>query len=140
MFLVMGSVSGLAALALLVGAVWGYFSQRRKMGSRVTAVGTVVELTRQPSGHDNIICPVVEFTVPSGEQIRFTSDFGTLPASHKIGQAVSVRYDPVDPHQADLESGMTIWLAPLILVFMGGIACCLAVAFLGVYGLGLSPY
>jgi hypothetical protein len=33
---------------------------------------------------------------------------------------------------------MNLWMVPLILVFMGVVACCLAVAFLGVYGLGSS--
>src|SRR3989304_2922501 len=104
MFLLMGLCSGTTALALLVGAVWAYFSQQRKMESRVAAVGTVVELTRQvtASARASIICPVVEFTASSGEKIRFTSDFGSLPASHKTGQSVTLRYDPVDPQKAEI--------------------------------------
>lgn len=140
MFLFMGLSSGLIAIGLLGGAVWAYFSQQRKFKSRVTAVGTVVELTNSvtASGRANIICPVVEFATPSGEKIRFTSDFGSLPARHKIGQSVNVRYDPLDPQKAEIESAMNLWLIPVILVFMGIIACCLAVAFLGVYKLGAS--
>jgi hypothetical protein len=142
MFLIMGLCFGLSSFALLGGAVWTFFSQQRKMENRVTAVGSVVELTTRvtTSGRASMICPIVEFTAPSGEKIRFTSDFGSRPAGHKIGQSVNVRYDPVDPQQAEIESAMTLWLTPLIMVIMGIIVCCLAVSFLALYGIGGSSF
>jgi hypothetical protein len=142
MFLIMGLCFGLSSFALLGGAVWTFFSQQRKMENRVTAVGNVVELTTRvtTSGRASMICPIVEFTAPSGEKIRFTSDFGSRPAGHKIGQSVNVRYDPVDPQQAEIESAMTLWLTPLIMVIMGIIVCCLAVSFLALYGIGGSSF
>jgi len=82
-----------------------------------------------------MLCPVVEFTASSGEKIKFTSEFGTLPASHKIGQSVTVRYDAVEPQKAEIESTTTRWLGPLVYVFMGVIACCLSVFFLAFYAL-----
>jgi hypothetical protein len=142
MFLIMGLCFGLSALALLGGAVWAYFNQQRKMERRVAAAGTVVELTTRAttSGRSSIICPVVEFTATSGEKIRFISDFGSRPAGHKVGQSVNVRYDTDDPQKAEIDSAMNLWLIPLILVFMGVVACCLAVAFLGVYELGALSF
>ena len=135
MFLLIGLLSGFAAVALLIGAVWTYFSQQRKLESRVATTGTVVELTTTvtASGRSSIYCPIVEFTTIAGETIRFTSDFGTRPASYKIGQNVKVRYDIAEPQKAEIESALTFWLVPAIMVFMGVIACCLAVSFLGVY-------
>ena len=138
MFLFMGLCFGVSAFGLLGSALWAYFKQQRQMQSRVAAVGTVVELTTQATARGSIICPVVEFTASSGEKIRFTSEFGSRPAGHKIGQSVNIRYDATDPQKAEIESAMNLWLIPLILVFMGAIACCLAVAFLGFYALGLS--
>lgn len=140
MFLPMGFCFGIAAVALLGGAVWAYVTQQRKMSSRAEATGTVVELTRTAtaSGRSTVICPVVEFTTPAGEKVRFTSDFGSLPAKHTIGQSVNVRYDTVEPHKAEIDSAMSLWLTPIILVFMGSIACCLGIVFLAVYGLGVS--
>lgn len=140
MFLIMGSCFGLSAFGLLVGAVWAYFSQRRKMEDRVAVVGTVVELTTRATARSSIICPVVEFTAFSGEKIKFTSEFGSRPAGYTVGQSVNVRYDPVDTQNAEIESTMNLWLIPLILVFMGVIACCLTVTFLGIYGLGASSF
>lgn len=144
MFLFMGLCFGISAVGLLSGAVWAYFKQQQTMESRVAATGTVVELTESvtASGRATMLCPVVEFTTVTGAQIRFTSEFGSRPAGHKIGQSVNVRYDAADPQKAEIESGMSLWLTPVILVFMGVIACCLAVSFLGFYflvGSSFSP-
>jgi hypothetical protein len=139
MFLYIGLCSGLAAFGLLVGAAWAYFSQQRKMQSRVQTNGTVVELAERPGNRSTIFCPAVEFSIPSGEKIRFTSEFGSRPASHPVGQIVAVRYDPADPQNAEVESDMTTWLGPLVFGFMGLIACCLSVAFIAIYASGFSP-
>ena len=141
MFLFMGLCFGISAVGLIGGAVWAYFKQQRTMETRLATTGIVVELTDRvtASGRASMLCPVVEFTVPSGEKIRFTSDFGSRPAKHKIGQSVKIRYDSVDPQKAEIESAMSLWLVPAILVFMGAIACCLAITFLVIYGLGVSP-
>jgi hypothetical protein len=139
MFLFMGLCAGLASFGLLAGAGWAYVSQQRRMQSRVPTTGTVVELARQTTTRGYILCPVVEFTIPSGEKISFTSDFGSRPAGYTIGQSVNVRYDPADPQKAEIESTMSRWLLPLVLVFMGAIACCLSVFFLAFYGFGVSP-
>ena len=139
MFLFMGLCFGIAAVGLLGGAVWAYFKQQQTTESRVATTGTVVELTTQVTQRGSMLCPVVEFTTVTGAQIRFTSEFGSRPAGHKIGQSVNIRYDAADPQKAEIESPMNRWLVPLILVFMGVIACCMGVVFLGFYGLGVSP-
>lgn len=137
MFLFMGLCLGLSSFALLGAAVWTYFNQQRKVESQVTAVGTVVELVSRvtASGSASMMCPVVEFTASSGEKIRFTSEFGSLPAGHKIGQSVTVGYDPVEPKKAEIDSTTTRWLGPVVYVFMGVIACCLSIFFLAFYAL-----
>jgi hypothetical protein len=135
MFLLMGLCFSLASVALLVGAVWTFFSQQHQAENRATASGIVVELVSRitTSGRSSMYCPVVEFTAASGEKIKFTSEFGTLPASHKIGQSVSVRYDAADPQKAEVDSTTTRWLGPLVFVFMGVVTCCLGVSFLAFY-------
>ena len=139
MFLFMGLCFGISALGLLGGAIWAYIKQQQTRESRNAATGTVVELARQTTTRGYILCPVVDFTVPSGETIRFTSGFGSRPAGHKVGQTVKVRYDPTDPQKAEIESAMSLWLLPLILVFMGAVACCLSIFFLAFYAFGVSP-
>ena len=140
MFLFMGLCFGLLAFGLLGGAVFAYFKQRRTLESRVGTTGTVVELTTTAGRRGTLYCPVVEFTPSSGETVRFTSDFGTRPASHKIGQSVNVRYNPADPRKAEIDFTTSLWPVPLVLAFLGVIACCLGVVFLVVYGLGPSTF
>src|SRR5512141_199130 len=110
MFLLISVCAGLAAFGLFAGAIWSYFKQKNQMESRVPATGTVVELVHRATtgGRTGIFCPVVEFSVPSGQKIRFTSDFGSRPAGHKVGQNVNIRYDPVDPQKAEIESMTTL--------------------------------
>jgi hypothetical protein len=142
MFLLMVLCFGLAALALLGGAVWTYFSQARKMESRSVVAGTVVELAEGvgAAGHASMFYPVVAFTASSGEKIKFRTDFGSRPAGYTVGQNVTVRYDPADPQQAEIESPVNLWLVPIILGFMGAVAGCLAISFLGFFVLGASSF
>ena len=135
----MGLCFGVSSFGLLIGAVWAYFSQQRKMQSRVAATGTVVELARTPSRRGYILCPVVEFAIPSGGKFKFTSEFGSYPATDKVGDIVNLRYDPADPQKAEVDSAMSLWLTPLIVGGMGAVACCLSVFFLAFYSMGISP-
>jgi hypothetical protein len=139
MFLFMGLCFGISALGLIGGAVWAYFKQQQTLESRVATTGIVVELITQATQRSSIFCPVVEFTTVTGEKIRFTSEFGSRPAGHRVGQSVNVRYDAADPQKAEIESTMNRWLVPLILGFIGGITGCMGIVFLGMYGLGVSP-
>ena len=139
MFLFMGLCFGVSALGLIGGAVWAYFKQQQTLERRVATTGIVVELTTQVTQRSSIFYPVVEFTTVTGEKIRFTSEFGSRPAEHKIGQSVNIRYEAADPQKAEIESTMNRWLVPLILGFMSVIAGCMGVVFLGFYGLGISP-
>ena len=141
MFLIMSILFGVSSFGLLGGAVWAYFSQQRKMEGGVAVVGTVVELTRQSAvvSRSSMFYPVVEFSAMSGEKVRFVSSFGSRPVGYKVGQSVNVRYDAVDTQKAEIESKMTLWLVPLILVFIGIVACCLTVVFLAFYWMGASP-
>ena len=139
MFLIFGLCFGLASLGLLAGAAWSYVKSQRTLQSRVPTNGTVVEIAQRPGNRGYIYCPVVEFTAPSGETIRFTSEFGSRPAGHTVGQVVAVRYDPADPQKAEVESDMSTWLGPLVFGVMGLIACCLSVAFIVFYASGVSP-
>lgn len=141
MFLFMSLCLGLSTFGLLGGAVWAYLKQRNALQGRVATTGTVVELTQRDTASTRgyIICPVVEFSIPSGETIKFASEFGSFPASNKVGDTVKVRYDAADPQKAEVDSGLSLWLTPLILAFLGIIACCLAAGFLVFYLAGFSP-
>ena len=112
-----------------------------KATNGVTTTGEVIELTREITdpGSPGAYYPVVAFTLPSGEAITFTSDFGSSPASHKVGQRVIARYDPDEPQNAEIASAMSKWLLPGILAFIGVIVCCLSVFLIPFFWLTYSP-
>jgi Protein of unknown function (DUF3592) len=48
--------------------------------------------------------PTVVFTTPDGREVRATSTTGTNPRSGKVGDAVTVYYDPNDPQRVQVSS------------------------------------
>jgi hypothetical protein len=144
-FLVGGCLVSLIAVGLLIGAAVVYVRQGRKSAERVSAQGIVVGLQRRVTkpGSAGVHCPVVEFRLPDGQTIRFESAFGTMPASHKVGQNVTVLYNPANPQDAEVSSALSRYLFPGTLAFMGTIALCLGVSFLAMtfflFALSTSP-
>ena len=135
-FSIIGCLITLVALGFFIGAVITYMRQSRQLAERASTQGEVVALERRVmrAGSSGVYCPVVKFRTTAGQEIQFESDFGTLPASHKVGQSVTVSYDPADPQKAEISSSLSRWLMPGILAFMGLIALCLGGSFL-VFGL-----
>jgi len=131
-FSVIGCLIFIVALGLLIGALVTYQRQSRQNADRLSAQGVVVALEKRVMnpGSGGVYCPVVKFTPPNGQEIQFTSDYGTLPASHKVGQGVTVLYNPLNPQEAEVFSTVSRYLAPGIMVFMALIAFCLGGSFL----------
>ena len=45
------------------------------------------------------LLPGCRIHTPDGRAMRFESEFGTMPASHQVGQTVKIRFDPGDPQK-----------------------------------------
>ncbi len=111
----------LIGLAVLIyGAVLAV-KQSRELARQVGATGTVVDLVKRVinPGSGGVYCPVVEFTTPAGQSVRFESQFGTMPATHQVGQTVAVRYEVADPQKAEVDSTTSRWLVPGCTMGMG---------------------
>lgn len=79
------------------------------------AEGTVVSLERRNNPDSGTTYhPVVEFGDSNGERHRFTSSFGSNPASFERGERVEVVYDPWKPEKAIIDSFATRFVFPLI--------------------------
>ena len=91
-------------------------------------------------GSAGVYCPLVDFTTAKGEPVRFESQFGTMPASHRVGQSVEVRYDPADPQKAKVDSATANWFVPGCTIAMGLAFLILGLVFLvvGVLVIGQS--
>ena len=111
----------LIGLAVLIyGAVLA-IRQSRELARCIEATGTVVGLVTRVinPGSGGVYCPVVEFTTAAAEAVRFESQFGTMPATHQVGQTVAVRYEVADPQKAEVDSTTSRWLVPGCMIGMG---------------------
>lgn len=88
----------------------------RKKG--LIADGIVVCLERDDDPESNILYPVVQFTTLKSEIIRVRHNFGSYPASFRVGQQVSILYDPLNPREFVLGAASMDWDV-LVLGFLG---------------------
>jgi Protein of unknown function (DUF3592) len=114
LFLVIG-------LAVLISGVVAAIKQKRKSASGVAATGTVINLVKKilNPGSAGVYCPVVQFSTSTGQLIQFESAFGTMPASHHVGQTIAVRYDRSNPQSAEVDSATANWFVPGCTMAMG---------------------
>lgn len=135
MFLIGSTISCLISIGCLVAGVRALIMQHRQREASILTSGIVVALQKQVlnPGSSGVYCPTIEFTTASGETVRFESSFGTMPASHKVGQTVKVRYDPQKPNSAEIDSGLSNWFVPgCLMVFAIG-AFFFSIMFLGLF-------
>lgn len=95
-------------LFVVLGVVW--IARERRFAARAMTAGVVVlALTERHTTIDDspttLLFPVVRFTGMTGEEITFENPTGSRPAVARVGQQVSVIYDPIYPHSARLASG-----------------------------------
>ena len=125
------------ASIILLAAAALMFYQGRKMSRfyrefdriAVRAEGVVVEINwlsseaerRSHHIHRGTAYPVVEFSLPSGQIIRAQTHTGRSPAPAKVGEQVTVLYDPNQPEYLELlkNSGRDM-MAPLYYVLAIG--------------------
>jgi hypothetical protein len=119
--ILIGLLFVLIGLAILIGGAVSAVKQSRESARRMGATGTVVDLVKQSftPGSAGVYCPVVEFTTTAGQTVRFESQFGTMPATHQVGQTVAVRYEVADPQKAEVDSATSRWLVPGCMIGMG---------------------
>jgi hypothetical protein len=108
--------TGLVVVGIVcgVGVVAATWLGWRKQADWVAVDGHVVEMVSRAirPGASILYYPVVEFSGPVGERLRFESNLGSRPPAYRVGQTVRVRYDPNDVKRAQIDSLLTRWFAP----------------------------
>ena len=77
-------------------------------------VGAVA--TRGGSHGGSFLHPQFTFTTDQGRIVTTTSMSGSTDQPYESGQKVGVLYDPSDPAHAEIDSVLTLWVAPLVLL------------------------
>ena len=115
-----GCILVLANLFLGAFCLWGVYAaftgwQLETKGE--TASGTVVRLAESDSAEGGccVYSPVVEVRA-DGRVYSFESDNASDPPAYRVGQEVSVRYDPANPATAQIDSFGERWLFPIIII------------------------
>ena len=107
---------------LLLGGfcLWGVYAaytgwQLETRGE--TTLGTVIRLAESDDSEGGccVYTPVVEFQA-SGKTYTFEGSNASDPPQYKVTQQVKVRYDPLDPGTAQIDSFFERWLFPIIII------------------------
>lgn len=94
----------LDSAANVTGTVTGYAASRGSGSSRSTTYA-----------------PEVRFRAPDNRLIRFRSQLASTVMSYRQGDRVAVKFDPADPHRAEIDAFMPLWGLTLILVVLGSV-------------------
>jgi hypothetical protein len=127
-----GIVAAVAAIFTAIGAVFavhgfrGFRKTRRFVAASASATGTVTDSVGRwysdpgdAPGVSKLSHPVVRFVAGDGRMVEFESEVGSNLAP-KVGQEVTVLYDPLNPQEARIKSFMMLWGIPSIFAMLGG--------------------
>ena len=115
----------LAGLAILAFGIYSFVNTIIFVNGSATTEGTVVGVESKPVDleHGNMDFLTVRFATEGGRSVVFTSNTreGSLFSEwrDRIGESVTVRYDPADPTNARIDSD--VWPGSIIALILGGV-------------------
>jgi hypothetical protein len=111
------------AVVMLVVAVLTGMNTSRKLAREQSAVGQVTGLTeRKDSNGNTFYYPVVSFEPQNGDRENVQLTEGSWPPSHRVGELVTVLYDPLNPLDARIDSAdgtAAFWTWTLVTGILG---------------------
>jgi hypothetical protein len=126
-----GIIALVAALLTAIGAVFAFHGlrglrrTRRFVAASASATGTVTDSVGRwysdpgdDPGVSRLSHPVVRFVTGDGRTVEFESQVGSN-LSPRVGQEVTVLYDPLNPKEARIRSLMMLWALPSIFTVLG---------------------
>lgn len=109
-FLVVGLIFALVGLFLGLDAL-------RFLPGTVSTSGTIVHCNEVTDSEGSTSCqPTVRFQTQTGQTITFISSFGS---DYKQGDAVTVAYHSVNPHDARISDFGSTWALPIVFGGLG---------------------
>ncbi len=96
--------AGILALIVLIVGVYMTFFQSRGF---VKATAVITDVRMDNTGESTVYYPTVEYAV-NGK--TYTAELDTASSSYRIGQAISVLYDPGNPSVVHDGSGFGLYL------------------------------
>jgi len=105
------------------GAGWYFYQKTERFLARsVSTQGIVVEMIQSRSSKITSYAPMVEFVNPSsGAKQRFKHSIGMSSSPYSVGESVAVRFDPNNPSDARMDSGVWNYLYSIVLGGLGAL-------------------
>ncbi len=105
--------------AALVWLAFAVRNQRRFMRRALRAKGVVKSLRARSLGRSStLIFPVIGFVTDSGSMISAESRTGGSRGVYRVGQTVTVLYDPEQPSDMRIDSFSSRWVGIMIPAFV----------------------
>ncbi len=120
-----GWVMAISGPLFLIGALVAYTDTRMFIARAVRTEGIVVEMVAGGLGSHITNAPVFTFSDDSGVEYTTLSALDSTPPTYKVGEKITVLYDPDNPTNAKIEGLFGLWGIPLILAAIGGVECLL---------------
>jgi len=112
----------LLGAALLGGAAWIYDHESAFLSGASGAQGKVISLeSHRNSDGDLLYAPRVRFSSGGRETYAFTSRVSSSHPGYRIGDTVTVLYDPADPQHAQIDRGLWNHLIPMAVAALGAL-------------------
>lgn len=107
----------------LLGWAWHLHRKRRRLRqSGFPATGVVIRLEPDYHPEGNTYTPIFRFTTLNHEVVEVKHWYGSYPPAYRLGQPVSLLYNPRQPQEYILASGPA-W--QVLLCLLAGTACIL---------------
>jgi hypothetical protein len=121
LLLIMWVFLGMGLLFLAGALIWAHFTQQFLRTSIATRGRIVALLPVRSTGrhHSLTYAPVFRFDVPGTHFATVVSHYSSSPPAFKVGQVVTVRYQPGHPEKAVIDSFGQIWFGELVLGIVG---------------------
>lgn len=100
--------------------LWGVYAayigwQLQTKGETTSGNVVRMEESNTSEGGCCVYSPVVEFHV-NGQAYSFEGDNASYPPEYKVGEVVDVRYDPLKPETAQIDSLFERWAFPVCII------------------------
>ena len=106
-------------IGLFAGGGYISYNNYQLRTNGASTIGTVIRLEESSSDGSTSYSPVFQYEV-NGQTYEFESQNSSSPPTHRVGDQDTIFYDPADPNHAQIDSFMDMWLAPGLLLCIGG--------------------
>ncbi|WP_298820880.1 DUF3592 domain-containing protein [Chloroflexus sp.] len=113
-------------VAMLIFGNWWHSQNQAFVDIAQPATGRVVELVAETRRNNEgrqatYYYPVIAFTAIDGTAMQVKSSTGSNPPSHRVGDTVSILYNPQNPAEMHENSFWSLWFPSYLILGFGGL-------------------